>query len=183
MKFDSLCKKVEDTAGFIPTTPKQFEELAHRIFTHTGMSLSPTTLKRIWGYLDEPLSTRRTTLDILARFCGWQDYADFEKGYLPEAESGKVGTKTINVGRDMHLGDRLRLMWPPSRTCVVEYIGSGRWKIMQSEGTRLKPGDTFSCSLIAEGEPLYLDNLIHEGNPSGVYVCGRRSGISFVRTI
>ena len=34
---------------------------------------------------------------------------------------------------------------------------------------------------IAEGEPLYLYNLIHDGKPSGVYVCGRRSEITFIR--
>ncbi|MDE6409874.1 MAG: hypothetical protein K2K81_06490 [Muribaculaceae bacterium] len=181
MKFYTLCKKVEETAGLSPSTPKQFEELAERIFKHTGTSLSPTTLKRIWGYLDEPLSTRRSTLDILARYCGWKDYDDFLNGNLPEAESGRVGTKTINVEKDMKSGERLRILWPPARTCVAEYLGSRQWKILESEGTRLEPGDTFSCSLIAEGEPLYLDNLIHQGNQSGIYVCGRKSGISFLR--
>lgn len=182
MKFYTLCKKVEETAGLSPSTPKQFEELAKRIFIHTGMSLSPTTLKRIWGYIDEPLSTRRSTLDILARYCGWKDYEDFEKGYLPEAESGRVGTKTIDVEQDIKQGERLRLMWHPSRICIAEYLGARRWKILESEGTRLKPGDTFSCSIIAEGEPLYLDNLVQDSIPKGIYVCGRKSGITFLRT-
>ncbi|MDE6027089.1 MAG: hypothetical protein K2G23_03365 [Muribaculaceae bacterium] len=180
-QYAELCRKVEETAGFSPSTPKQFEELATSIFNLTGNLLSSTTLKRIWGYLNEPLSTRRTTLDILARFCGWTDYADFENGNLPEAESGKIGSKTINAEKDMKRGDRIRVMWPPSRVCVISYSGDRHWEILEAEGTRLKAGDTFSCSLIAEGEPMYLDNLIHEGKASGIYVCGRRSGITFIR--
>ncbi|MDE6717315.1 MAG: hypothetical protein K2J70_03895 [Muribaculaceae bacterium] len=172
---------MEKTSGVIPSTPKQFEELAERIYNHTGKILSPTTLKRIWGYIDEPLSTRRSTLDILARFCGWKDYTDFEKGNIPEAESGKIGTKTISVEEEMKRGDRIRIMWPPSRVCVLEYQGEKRWIILHAEGTRLKAGDTFSCSLISEGEPLYLNNVIHQGEALGLYVCGRRSGVSFLR--
>ncbi len=180
-QYPELCRKAEQTAGFSPSTPKQFDELSASIFNLTGHFLSSTTLKRIWGYLNEPLSTRRSTLDILSQFCGWTDYTDFEKGNLPEAESGRVGTKTINVEQDMKQGERLRLMWSPSRVCIVEYMGARQWKILESEGTRLKAGDTFCCSLIAEGEPLYLDNLVHDSMPTGIYVCGRKSGISFLR--
>ncbi|MDE5773804.1 MAG: hypothetical protein K2H86_05045 [Muribaculaceae bacterium] len=181
MTRHNICRKVEETSGLTPSTPKQFEILADLIYSHTGQPISPTTLKRIWGYIDEPLSTRRTTLDILARYCGWKNYDDFRQGNIPEAESGKVGTKSIIVEKEMKRGERLRIMWPPARVCIVEYLGQKCWKILESEGTRLKAGDTFCCSLIAEGEPLYLDNLVHDSMPTGIYVCGRKSGISFIR--
>ena len=29
------------------------------------------------------------------------------------------------------------------------------------------------------GEPLYLDNLVHGDDRPGVYVCGRKSGVTF----
>lgn len=182
-KYNDICRKVEETSGFTPSTPKQFEKLADLIFSHTGRLLSPTTLKRIWGYIDEPLSTRRTTLDILANYCGWKDYDAFEKGNIPESESGPVGRNCINTERDMKRGDRIRLMWPPSRVCVIEYCGKGRWKVTEAEGTRLLPGDTFTAPLIVAGEPLYLSDLIHSGEKAGIYVCGRRSGIRFLREI
>lgn len=180
-KYAQLCRKVEETAGVSPTTPKQFEDLSESIFRLTGKRLSPTTLKRIWGYIDEPLMTRRSTLDILAQFCGWSDYEEFEKGDMPEVESGRIGTKLINVERDVKKGDRIRILWQPSRVCVISYCGNRRWEIIEAEGTKLLRGDTFSCSIIAEGEPLYLDNLVHEGEASGVYVCGRRNGIRFLK--
>ncbi len=172
--------RVEETAGIKVKTPKDFETLSEKILTRTGVLLSPTTLKRFWNYLDEAVTPRRSTLDVLARFCGWRDYSEFESGCQPEIESGNVGGSAIRCGKDIRTGDRVRLFWAPSRVCDIEFIGKTDWKVVSSENTRLQPGDRFSCPVIVAGEPLYLDNLIHEGSRPGVYVCGRKTGVSFI---
>lgn len=173
-----LCCRVEQTYGRPVSTPLQFEALADDIFRRAGKLMSPTTLKRLWGYLKEPVAPRRSTLDVLARYCGWRDYGDFIQGNSPEIESGNVGAGIISAERDMKRGERIRLMWPPSRVCEIEYLGERRWRVVASEGTRLSPGDTFSCALIVPGEPLYLDRLVHGDDRPGAYVCGRKSGVS-----
>lgn len=175
----ALCRQVETAANMKIRTSGQFEMLSDVVNTRTGVLLSPTTLKRLWGYLDEHVTPRRSTLDVLARFCGWRDFDDFVDGNLPEIESGNVGSATIRTGENISRGERARLFWPPSRTCLIEYTGDLGWKVVESEGTRLQPGDTFLCPLIVSGEPLYLDHLMHEGSRPGVYVCGRKSGITF----
>lgn len=177
--YAALCRQVEATAGETIETAKQFEDLSQKIFDRTGVLLSPTTLKRIWKYLDEPVNPRRSTLDVLARFCGWRDYSDFISGTVPEIESGNVGAYVIRAGKDIRPGERVRLFWRPGRVCDIEFIGGLEWKVIRSEGSRLTPGDFFSCALIVSGEPLYLDNLRHEGTVPGVYVCGSRTGITF----
>lgn len=177
--LESLRREVEKTAGIEARTPKQFEELVEKIYSRTGYLLSPTTLKRLWGYLDEPVKPRIATLDILACFCGWADYSEFERGYSREVESGNVGSSVIRAGENIHKGERVRLFWQPSRMCLIEYLGAQNWKVIESEGTRLQPGDTFSCPLIVSGEPLYLDRLLHQDTRTGLYVIGRRTGITF----
>ncbi len=177
----NLCRRVEETYGKAVLTPLQFEALADDISHRMGKRLSATTLKRLWGYLNEPMTPRQSTLDILARYCGWHDYADFAKGDKPEIESGSVGANVISVVKDMKPGERVKLMWQPSRVCIVEYLGDLRWRVVESEGTRLTAGDTFNCALIVAGEALYLDNLVHGDARPGVYVCGRKSGVSFLR--
>ena len=81
----------------------------------------------------------------------------------------------------MKRGERIRLMWPPSRVCEIEYLGERRLRVVASEVTRLSPGDTFSCALIVSGELLYLDNLVHGTDRPGAYVCGRRSSVTFLK--
>lgn len=180
LALKNLCRRVEETAHITARVPRHFEMLAEAIFQRTGTLLSPTTLKRIWGYLNEPMTPRRSTLDILARFCGWTDYAGFLAGDTPEIESGTVGSKVLRADASLPRDTCVRLMWPPSRLCVIRYQGDGKWRVESSEGTRLSPGDTFRCVMIAEGEPLYIDGLRKQGVEVGTYVCGRRSGVTFV---
>lgn len=179
--LEKLRQRVEETFGMAITTPTRFEALTAAIYNRTGILLSPTTLKRHWGYIREQAVPRRSTLDVLAQFCGWQDYEAFSAGESADIESGNIGSSSIRADRNVVPGDRIRLLWPPGRVCVVEYLGSQHWRVVRSEATRLAPGDTFDCAVIISGEPLYLDNLQHLGQRPGVYVCGRRSGVTFVR--
>lgn len=174
-----LCGRVEETAGIKPVKSKDFENLVMSVYDRTGTLLSPTTLKRIWGYLNEPTVTRSSTLDILARFCGWINYEAFCSGCVPEIESGYVGVKVLNVLRDLEKGDVLTLRWHPARICEIIYQGYGQWVVGRSQGTRLVEGDTFRCTMLMSGEPLYLEDVVHKGVPSGIYVCGRRNGVRF----
>ena len=43
-----------------------------------------------------------------------------------------------------------------------------------SIANKLSVGDTFFCSLIIEGQPLYLNQLQHEKTPPAVYICGKQ---------
>ena len=45
-------------------TPKDFEYLSECIFEKFHEKISPTTLKRLWGYLSESTTPRKSTLDI-----------------------------------------------------------------------------------------------------------------------
>lgn len=181
--IEKLLSHVEKTFGNSIRTPKQFESLRESIMQHTGVLLSATTLKRLWGYLDEQVAPRESTLDILASYAGWSSWKDFADGIVPEIESGTVANMRINVRKDLEKGDTIRLLWHPGRICDVEYLGDMEFKVTYAENTRLQPGDRFFCPLIITGEPLYLDNLRRNGLELGVYVCGRRSGISFVRSL
>lgn len=175
-----LCREVEATAKMTPSTPKDFELLTDAVRRLTGVLLSPTTLKRLWGYLDEPVVPRRFTLDVLSRFCGWRDYEHFLSGAAPDIESGNVGSSVIRAGENISCGQRVRLFWNPSRMCDIEYLGDLEWEVVAATATRLKPGDRFRCPMIISGEPLYLDSLTACGNRPGVYVCGSRTGVKFV---
>lgn len=64
-------------------TPKDFEFLSECIFDKFHERISPTTLKRIWGYLSETTTPRKSTLDILSKFVGydnWKDFTEFTEG-------------------------------------------------------------------------------------------------------
>ena len=78
MKKDELKQEVERVVGHELREARDFELLSQLIFKGTREQLSPTTLKRLWGYLkNEEVQTRQHTLDVLARFAGYRSYEDF----------------------------------------------------------------------------------------------------------
>ena len=183
MMKTGLCEHIEVALGREMNTPKDFDFLRECIFSRLNVWVSTTTLKRIWGYLKDDVQPRQGTLDILARFIGFDGYENFlhsmaEGVVLP---SSPVMSRRISVQDDLKEGDRLRLFWQPNRICELLYQGNLVFKVLSSSNTRLQTGDTFKCSLVIEGEPLYLDNLVQGGQEPMAYVCGKKSGVRFER--
>lgn len=58
---------------------QEFEELSQIIFNKTGINLSHTTLKRVWGKLKYDSSPSISTLDALARFLDYQNWSAFRR--------------------------------------------------------------------------------------------------------
>lgn len=180
-KIERLRERVEKTLGTRMSTPRDFELLSESVFRHTGVLMSTTTLKRLWGYINETVTPRHSTLDTLARYAGWSGWDNFCRDESPEDESGFVAANCIDVLKQLRRGDKVRLMWQPGRVCDIEYEGEGTFKIIRVEGSKLIQGSTFLCYLIMSGEPLFLDNLTTPTGRSGTYVCGCVNGVSFVR--
>ena len=86
-------------------------------------------------------------------------------------------SRQLSVAKELNVGEHLRLTWQPDRVCDIEYLGDLQFRVIASENTRLKPGNTFECSLIIEGEPLYLDHLRQGAMPAIAYVCGKKTGV------
>ena len=85
-----LREAVEQKVGRKISTPKDFTFLSEHIFEEIHISISPTTLKRIWGYVQNANTFRSSSLNTLAVFVGYQDWDNFlasaekEYGTLPE---------------------------------------------------------------------------------------------------
>ena len=77
MLITQLRRKVEETFGQEIKTPKDFENLSLAVSDSTKNYISATTLKRMWGYLTEPVTPRKTTLDVLAQYVGYKDWDSF----------------------------------------------------------------------------------------------------------
>ena len=80
-------------------TPKDFDFLSESIFEEIHTRISPSTLKRIWGYLQNDNTPRSTSLNILANYVGYDDWDSFmasaekEYGILheePEPSDGQL---------------------------------------------------------------------------------------------
>ena len=181
--FRALCEAVEQKCGKRMLTASDFEWLVEKIEAKVKECISASTLMRIWGYR-QGVSTRQTSVDVLARFLGYADYVTFCQ-WAPEnndePQSDEVMACHLRTA-DMTAGQQVELSWYPDRRCLVQLRKDGLYEVLEAENTKLSVGDTFRCDIFIESEPLYLSQLIHEGRPPMVYVAGKKDGIRFSLT-
>ena len=163
-------------------TPYDFEFLAGVVWERLHENISPTTLKRLWGYIDGADTTRRTTLCLLSRFLG---YADWE-AYLAalstrtDVESNTFDGEGINID-DLRVGDYVEVTWLPNRRCVFRYEGDAHFLVTEAVNTKLHVGDRFETACFLIGKPMYLDRLICNNEQPTAYVAGSRNGLTSVQ--
>ena len=83
-------------------TPTDFVFLSGAVFERTRETMSPTTLKRLWGYIDGADQTRNSTLEILSRFLGFEGWEQFVEEIGKDNGSDKVVSPHIDV-RELHI--------------------------------------------------------------------------------
>lgn len=178
---EALCKAIEEALHQKMESSGDFHHLSEMLFSRTREMISPTTLKRVWGKIHPDYGHSPRTLNTMAQFLGYTDFHSFcqqtDANGLPP--SNEVLSEHINVASDLHTDEELILYWAPCRVCHVRYQGNLSFVVTSSENTRLQPGDTFCCSLIIKGEPLFLSQLVQNGRPPVSYVCGKKGGIRY----
>ena len=169
----SMDKKME-TAG-------DFLDLFIAIEDRLNETLSLSTLKRIWGYIDGYDTVRFHTLSILARFVGYSDWDDFvncNNENLNE-QSEEILQKCIH-SRNLKVGEKVYFTWNPDRECISEFLGNDTYKILDCRNTKLQKNSTFLCSFFVEGQSLYLDDLTVDGQVFAMFVAGKNGGLKIV---
>ena len=175
-EISELKQRIEANVSRKIRTSADFDFLSGAIWERTHEIVSASTLKRIWGYVDGPVSARQSTLDILSQFIGFKNLDGFLEHITPESGSDRVTGQHIKT-EDLEVDDRVYVSWKPNRRCTFRYLGDFRFIVEQSENSKLKVGNTFRCGLFILGEPLYLNDLVQGNNPPVAFVVGNKGGL------
>lgn len=157
-------KNIEGLLGFVPNSPADFAELSLRIKLSIGKEISADTLSRIWGYKKGYSRVRHSTLRVLEEFGKARTESDFMYNISIRAD-------------EMPVGGRVRIAWLPDRAAILEYRGDYRWDVKEIVNSKLQVGDSFSCRVIAQGQPLIVDNLRSGEKHIAGYSIGGKNGL------
>lgn len=165
-------------------TPVDFDWLSGVIFAKLHQNISPTTLKRLWGYIDGADNTRDSTLTMLAQFIGYKHWDDFVQKLAENevSQSEEVTGDCIRVC-DLVKNQKLEIGWQPNRRLLLNYIGNRQFSVIEAENSKIKAGDTFTCSIFMIGEPLYIDNLVQGSHAPIKFVVGNKTGLTLMNII
>ena len=170
---------IEQRTGRQFSVLHDFDWLATEILQTTHTYISPTTLRRFWGY-QEHASLRTASLNIIATFIGYATWADFAKAMADgnSPQSGNIVRRRL-LASELLKGTHIELRWAPDRCVVVRYEGKQTFCIVSVEGSKLLPGGMFHCMMMLENEPLYLSSLTYPDSPPSDYICGQSTGVQF----
>ncbi|MDR6806118.1 hypothetical protein J2Y45_003310 [Dyadobacter sp. BE34] len=147
------CKAViEDKLGWGPADSWQtvdFENLSELILKETGVSLSTSTLRRIWGRTEYNHLPSGTTLNTLARFAGASDWRAFVK--QNKAITAEPDEQHLPAAAPQKTGRWKKLAWIAS--AVVAVILAGTFAFDKGEPQLEKSAYTFESRSVTRGIP------------------------------
>lgn len=177
-----LRAELEQALGRKLKTPNDFVFCVGAIWDKLRQNISPTTLKRLWGYIDGADTTRLSTLNILSQFLGYTDWDGYLAHLEQKSESQSAIMQQPEVSTsDLKKGTQIEIQWQPNRRCVLEYLGENSFVVIESEHTKLQKGNTFECLSFYLHHPLYIDNLVQGDNSPVSFVVGKRDGLTVVK--
>lgn len=165
--------------------PKDFKYLYDTIRERTNETIGENTLKRLWGYVEGYETIRESTLDALCRFVGYPDWNTFVADYCGEKDfqsSHRVVQATLTVDA-MKEGDLLAIEWNPNRRLTLKHVGNGVFDVTDAHNSKIVAGDRFHCERFIIGEPLYIDNLVHNDDEPALFVVGKQGGLTKIERI
>lgn len=175
--IEDLKKECEKVMGKSMVSPANFNEMSLCIKKSTGRDLSVSTLKRIWGYVNNPHSPSAETLSVLSEYVGYHDWQDFRNSDKTTESSDFIGKDIIKTST-LNKGSLFQIRWKPDRQCTLEYLGAAKLKVVEARNCKLREGDEFSCGVIAKGEPLVCHEIRRQGELlADGYVAGKTDGI------
>jgi len=181
-ELNLLINAVEKKYGKKITSPAGFEALSMVLEHELGESLSASTLKRLWGYVDSKMTPRINSLDVLAKYAMGGTFKAFCKQIA--ATSGQEShffSAQCLLASDLSKGDTVTLGWEPSRVVKLKYLGNNEFEVTKSVNSKLMEGDRFESDSFILGYPLYISRILRNGEYTSPYIAAKTNGLTTLK--
>lgn len=183
-EIEELKLLIEQKYGKTLGTTTDFEEFSVHLSHDTGQNVSASTLKRLWGYVNDSHKPRMFTLDILAQYLGHANYYAFVSWLKT---STRYNSSFFNakqpISNELDAGTEVEIGWSPNRLVRLRYVGESRYEVVLSQNSKLVPGDSFVTGCFIKEQPLYLPYIERPAGRTAPFVAGRNGGLTIINVI
>ena len=172
-------KQLKHKSGVDFQDPSDAAQLALDIETVTGEHVGVNTMKRLLGMIDDEREPRVSTLNIVARYLGYADWAElrlFDNGSNSDFGDDEEG---VLVASSLSEGSRLSISYAPDRVVRLCHLHGDHFVVEHSANSKLKEGDEIVVTHFVKGYPLLVGEVIRNGKSLGRFIAGRERGINF----
>ena len=183
-EIEELKLLIEQKYGKTLGTTTDFEEFSVHLSHDTGQNVSASTLKRLWGYVNDSHKPRMFTLDILAQYLGHANYYAFVSWLKTSTRynSSFFNAKQL-ISNELDAGTEVEIGWSPNRLVRLRYVGESRYEVVLSQNSKLVPGDSFVTGCFIKEQPFYLPYIERPDGRTAPFVAGRNGGLTIINVI
>ena len=177
-----IIQLLKEKSGNELRIPSDCEYLSLDIESKTGIRIGATTLKRLLGFAQDERVPHAGTLDAIARYLGfahWEELSQIEDKGNSDFDAPEEEIRSA----DLQLGVNIEMTYLPDRKVRMQYLGNQRYRIVESENSKLLVGDEVEILSFVLHHPLLVLNVWRGGESLGQFTAGRISGLSSIKVL
>lgn len=161
-------EEIKEKTGMKYDRAKDFSVLAEDIFKKTGRSIGITTLKRLFGTIEDQRDAVGYTMNTIAIYLGyasWKDYMGHDS-----FDSDWCFDDDLFYIHDLELGDQLKVQYLNRSVTfsVVDYEDTRVLKVEESTNSSLQVGDIVFIHSLRVGNIIESEKVVR-GTAIGNY--------------
>ncbi|MBD5322790.1 MAG: hypothetical protein HDS01_08500 [Bacteroides sp.] len=160
-------------------SPADYIYLSERLQNEGHGYISPTTLKRVWGYISDKgdqYTPSSYTLNTLCKLIGFNDMPDYcsDQSNIQSKEYNGEYIDTLSLPSDTEI----TILWQPNRKVRLRYKSAECFTVIENENSRMKIGDRVECHSLTQHAPAFF-RVSRDGNKPFSYIAGSDQGIFY----
>lgn len=182
-EIEELLRLVEEKYSQKLHTSTDFDQFSLDLKRQKHGDISTSTLKRLWGYVNDSRKPRVSTLDILARYIGHESFDKFVVWLKTSSRynSSYFFADHLSSSR-LSPGDEVEIGWAPNRILRLRYLGDSEFVVTTASNSKLIAGDRFICGCFIKGQPLCLPYILRNGEKTSSFIAGRNGGLNYLKS-
>lgn len=163
-----IIERIKQKASLLLDNAADYGRLSNTICEQTGRSIGQTTLKRLFGYINDERKASTYTLNTLAIFLGENDWEDLSKSMRVNSEWGyedrRIYIKSLAIGTVI----TIKYLDREVSFSVVNHLSEKALKVINVVNGSLKCSDILHLSCVEEGKPIETE-MVYRGESKATY--------------
>lgn len=179
MLSEIIKNKIEEKSEMKIRYSRDCEVLSEKIHQHCNTRLSPSTLRRLFGFVKGTGAVRAHTLDVVSNYVGYSTWDELIESF----NETKRKEKPIQELDLLKVKKGTKVVYTHSKNAEVQFtaLSKGEFIVDAATNSLLKSGDKFKAEIMKLHHPFFVTEVLTKNKKIGRLVEGRVSGISSIK--
>ena len=172
-------QKIEEKFGHPLRYSKQCDALATHIQEVCKLTISPSTLRRLLGFVRNKAQPRDYSLDILAAYVGHKSWTHLLAALDGNREAPEKAIEKLSASQ-VKKAQVIQITYEPGKQVEIEKTGPS-FKVLSTNDKKIQLNDVLDFRLIELHYPLTFTSVTRDGKKIGRVQVATVSGVTGIQ--